>query len=276
MFGLIALPAASLGANRLTLLSALSLMNQKPVPRNRLLPLLLVVVTSVTCMNSALLFALLTLNSSIDSTEGNISRAGPPPRLLWLAMPSIEKEVMNGRLPATEMAPPRSCCTPGASVATTIGLVELVARKFNASLLMSSPDRELSIVALLVSMIGLRRDHHLLGRAGDRQPAVDADRLPGEQDRLLHGVREAAQRHPHLVGAGIQIGQEERAVGGAHGCPLGLRARVGHGDGGAGHHRTRGVGDGPGDAAERRLRAGDLSRGTAGRTAIQRTRFAVG
>ena len=132
--GLIALPAASLGANRLTLLSALSLMNQNPVPRNWLVPLLLVVVTSVTCMNSALLFALLTLNSSIDSTDGNISRAGPPPRLLWLAMPSIENEVMKGRLPATEMAPPRSCWTPGASVATTIGLVELVARKFKRQL----------------------------------------------------------------------------------------------------------------------------------------------
>ena len=75
-FGLIALPAASLGAKRLTQLSALSLMNQNPVPCNWFVPLLLVVVMSVTCMNSALLFALLTLNSSIDSTDGNISRAG--------------------------------------------------------------------------------------------------------------------------------------------------------------------------------------------------------
>src|SRR5262245_40663630 len=104
-------------------------------------------------MNSALLFALLTLNSSIDSTEGNISRAGPPPRLLWLAMPSIENEVMKGRLPATEIAPLRSCWTPGARVATTMGLVELVARKLSASLLMSSPDLELLIVALSVSII---------------------------------------------------------------------------------------------------------------------------
>ena len=61
---------------------------------------------------------------------------------------------MKGRLPATEIAPLRSCCTPGARVATTIGLVLLVARKLSASLLMSSPERELSMVARLVSMTG--------------------------------------------------------------------------------------------------------------------------
>ena len=66
------------------------------------------------------------------------------------------------------MAPPRSCCTPGASVATTIGLVELVARKFSASLLISSPDLELSIVALLVlDMVpSLAEMFHLLAGAG--------------------------------------------------------------------------------------------------------------
>jgi hypothetical protein len=41
-------------------------------------PLRLVVVMSVTCMNSALLFAVVTLNSSIDSTDGNSSLDGPP------------------------------------------------------------------------------------------------------------------------------------------------------------------------------------------------------
>ena len=62
---------------------------------------------------------------------------------------------MYGRLPASEMPPLESCWTPGASVATTIGLVLLVARKLRASLLMSSPDFELSIVARSVSITGL-------------------------------------------------------------------------------------------------------------------------
>ena len=42
------------------------------------MPLRVVVVRSVTCMNSALLLAERTLNSSIDSTDGNSSRDGPP------------------------------------------------------------------------------------------------------------------------------------------------------------------------------------------------------
>jgi UDP-glucose 4-epimerase len=41
-------------------------------------PARVVVVRSVTCMNSALLLALATLNSSIDSTDGKRSFDGPP------------------------------------------------------------------------------------------------------------------------------------------------------------------------------------------------------
>ena len=129
-------------------------MNQNPEPWKLLVPLLVVVVTSVTCMNSALLLAELTLNSSIDSTDGNMSREAPPARVRCDEMPSIENDVWNGRLPATEIDPARSCCTPWASVATTIGLVLLVARKFRASRLISSPDFELSMVARSVSITG--------------------------------------------------------------------------------------------------------------------------
>ena len=63
--------------NRVVALSALSWLNQKPVPCSWLVPLSVVVVRSVTCMNSALLFADVTLNSSIDSTDGNSSLRRP-------------------------------------------------------------------------------------------------------------------------------------------------------------------------------------------------------
>ncbi len=68
-----------------------------------------VVVMSVTCMNSALLLAVATLNSSMDSTDGNNSRDGPPERTRCGEMPSTENDVMNGSAPASEICPPLSC-----------------------------------------------------------------------------------------------------------------------------------------------------------------------
>src|SRR5438034_6822024 len=120
--GLIGFPCASRGANRLTLENLLFWLNQKADPFTRFVPLLVVVVTSVACMYSALFPAVVTLNSSIDSTEGNRSFIGPPPRVRWIDTPSTENEVMYGRLPASEMPPSLSCWTAGARVATTIGL----------------------------------------------------------------------------------------------------------------------------------------------------------
>ena len=79
--GLIGLPCASRGANRLTLENLLFWLNQKADPFTRFVPLLVVVVTSVACIYSALFPAVVTLNSSIDSTDGNRSRIGPPPRV---------------------------------------------------------------------------------------------------------------------------------------------------------------------------------------------------
>ena len=70
-------------------------------------------------------------------------------------MPSTENDVMNGIEPASEICPLRSCCTPCASVATTIGLVLLVARKLRASSLMSSPDTERSMVGRSASITGV-------------------------------------------------------------------------------------------------------------------------
>ena len=69
-------------------------------------------------------------------------------------MPSTENDVMNGIAPASEIWPLESCWTPCASVATTIGLVLFVARKLSASLLMSWPEMELSIVARSRSITG--------------------------------------------------------------------------------------------------------------------------
>src|ERR1700724_420687 len=86
------------------------------------------------------------------STEGNKSVLGPPKRTIWVETPSIEKEVAFGRAPAIEMLPALSGWTPGARLATTMGLGLLVARKFSASELMSFPDLE-SLTAKLSSTI---------------------------------------------------------------------------------------------------------------------------
>ena len=84
-------------------------MNQNADPLSLFVPLLVVVVMSVACMNSALLPAEVTLNSPIDSTDGSRSRWGPPPRVFWADTPSTENDVMYGRLPASEMPPLESC-----------------------------------------------------------------------------------------------------------------------------------------------------------------------
>src|SRR3989441_13327183 len=92
--GLIGFPCASRGANRLTLANLLFWLNQNPDPFSLFVPLFVVVVTSVACMYSALFPAAVTLNSSIDSTDGSRSRAGPPPRVFWTETPSTEYDVM--------------------------------------------------------------------------------------------------------------------------------------------------------------------------------------
>src|SRR5215471_3319364 len=103
-------------------------------------------VKSLGCENSALLLAVLTLNSAMVSTDGKRSVLGPPNRTSWVEIPSIENEVEFGKPPEIEMFPVLSGCTPGARFATTIGLVLLVARKFRASPFISLPDLESDIV----------------------------------------------------------------------------------------------------------------------------------
>src|SRR5215831_1443479 len=103
-------------------------------------------VKSLGWENSALLLAVLTLNSAMVSTDGNRSVLGPPNRTNWVDMPSMEKEVEFGKPPEIEMLPAWSGCTPGARLATTIGLVLLVALKLRASALMSLPDFESEMV----------------------------------------------------------------------------------------------------------------------------------
>ena len=65
-------------------------------------------------------------------------------------------EHLSRHLQAVQMrlgqAPDAGLDTPFGEVLDSMGLVEFVARKFIASLLMSSPDRELLIVALLTSI----------------------------------------------------------------------------------------------------------------------------
>src|SRR5262245_9609873 len=104
-------------------------------------------VESLGCENSALFEAVLTLNSAMVSTEGNRSVFGPPKRTSWVEIPSIENDVELGNPPEIEIFPALSGCTPGARLATTIGLVLLVARKLSASPFMSLPDFESEIVS---------------------------------------------------------------------------------------------------------------------------------
>ena len=69
-------------------------LNQTAEPLSVFVPALVVVVTSVACMYSALLPTAVTLNSSIDSTEGSRSRLGPPTRVFCTETPSTENDVM--------------------------------------------------------------------------------------------------------------------------------------------------------------------------------------
>ena len=135
-------------------------------------------------------------------------------------MPSTENDVMNGIAPASEIWPLESCWTPCASVATTIGLVLLVARKLSASLLMSWPEMELSIVgALALDHRADGSDFDLLARCGDLQLRVGAHDLAREQLDIARGVGEALQADDHDVAARVDVGQVEVAGASGHGGP---------------------------------------------------------
>src|SRR3954451_7190903 len=84
-------------------------------PWSAFVPPLVVVVTSPTCANSALLLTELTLISLIDSADGNISVSNPLDRTLIVEMPSTDAVAINGIDPESENSPPVLLgCTPGA------------------------------------------------------------------------------------------------------------------------------------------------------------------
>ena len=178
-------------------------------------------------MNSALLPAVVTLNSSIDSTDGNSSREGPPKRTRWDEMPSTENDVMNGSAPAMEIAPERSCWTPCASVATTIGLVLLVARKLSASLSMSSPDREWPIVDRSVSMTGCAP----LTSTRSDVPAicsrhVDTHDLPRQQFNFANVVLKSLNADGQQIAAGVEVRNLKASLGVGDRLPLNAGRQV--------------------------------------------------
>ena len=134
-------------------------------------------------------------------------------------MPSTENDVMNGSAPASEIAPLRSCCTPCDSVATTIGLVLLVARKFSASLSMSAPEIELSMVGPL----GLDDRAVAVTSTVSCVPAtcelhVGADDLARQQLDVARLLGEAVEPRPHAVRAGVQVRHLESPGGVADGA----------------------------------------------------------
>src|SRR5215471_8644488 len=96
-------------------------------------PLLEIVVMSLTPPNSAELLTSLTRISAMELKAGNISAIGPPTvpgddRIVVLLIPSTLTESMVGLVPATEMFPLASVCTPGWLVRVERGLVEPPAR----------------------------------------------------------------------------------------------------------------------------------------------------
>src|SRR5207244_1802794 len=98
------------------------------LPWYALLPLLEMVVISLTPPNSAVLLISLTRISAMPSNEGNNSAIGEPVLALDVLIPSRLIESMLGLLPATEIFPLLSICTPGCVVRVVMGLVEPAAR----------------------------------------------------------------------------------------------------------------------------------------------------
>src|SRR5437764_9534759 len=100
-----------------------------------------VVVTSPTCANSALLLMELTLISLIDSAEGNISVSSPLERTLMVEMPSTDAVAMKGMDPESENSPPALLgCTPGAVEMAKNTEFVIPARKFTGRFWICSED----------------------------------------------------------------------------------------------------------------------------------------
>src|SRR5215510_9202246 len=96
----------------------------KTPPWTLLLPLLEMVVMSLTPPYSAVLLTSLTRISAIEFNEGNSSANGAEVRGPILLMPSILVESMLGFVPTTEMLPLASVWTPGCDVNVESGLVD--------------------------------------------------------------------------------------------------------------------------------------------------------
>src|SRR5580700_5654657 len=88
---------------------------------------------SLTPPYSAALLTSLTRISAMELKAGNISAIGPPAvpeaaRGPVLLIPSMLAESMLGLVPATEIFPAASVCTPGWLVRVEIGLVDPLVR----------------------------------------------------------------------------------------------------------------------------------------------------
>ena len=99
------------------------------LPWKALVPLLEMVVISLTPPNSAVLLISLTRISAMPSNDGNSSAMGAPVLALEVLRPSRVMESIEGLLPATEILPAASVITPGCVIKVVIGLVEPPARE---------------------------------------------------------------------------------------------------------------------------------------------------
>ena len=172
------------------------------------MPPFVVVVTSPTCANSALLLTELTLISLIDSAEGNISVSRPLERTLMVEMPSTDAVAMNGIEPGERELAARAA--------------RLHARR--------GGDREehrvggprAEIDGQILDLLGrfgiddgglVGRDHlrdaghHHLGRgAGELQPGIHAHHFPrAQRDPLRQRLLEARVLDQNVVCPGLDV-----------------------------------------------------------------------
>ena len=103
--------------------SASFCMYSNALPWNWSEPLLVLIVTSPTWANSALLLNWVTLNSPISSVDGFMFPSAPFWRMFTVDDPSTEYCTCEGSPPPTDTLPLASCCAPGTVDSIASGLV---------------------------------------------------------------------------------------------------------------------------------------------------------
>ena len=207
----------------------------------------MIVVRSVSCMNSALFPAVVTLNSSMDSTDGNSSREGPPKRTA-LRRDAVDRERRHERQGAGHGDRAGAILLDALSQRGDDDRARVVCcAKVQRKLVDVFARPRVADRGAVGFDDGLRASHlDALGRTRDLQPHVDAHDLPREQLDFANVVLKSLNADRHQIAAGVEVQDLKASLGVADPLPLdaGRQARREHVC--AGHDRRRCVTHGAG------------------------------